>query len=259
MRPTKIRCGKCGNKLLLSQVPCPFCGCNDRIVEASDWGHGSEGIVDVQESRLLSPFFLQLAKKTLDRCKRTKGKGEHLDILAVYILVVASLESFINEVCIQEIERREETGENTKCLKEIIYGNGRRGLEIRGKWQAVAMCLHSKNFDKGLPPWQDFDRLVDLRNSLLHYRSELSELGYVPKFLISLFRSLGLLAARRKTSPLKEGSWHWTRIICTLTMGEWAFKTGVNMMFEFLATSDEDTVADYKLMLERLRIRPIKG
>jgi hypothetical protein len=184
-------------------------------------------------------------------------------------MVVASLESFINEVCLDAIQRLRENRQNSQGVEAIVYGSDGRGMELRKKWEEAASLLHNKKFDKGVNPWQDFYILVNLRNALMHYRSESKEPGYIPPFLESLLRSMRLTTSQENVgemvkrpptlSELSEPTIHWTEMVCTLPLGKWAFNTGHDMLQMFLSMLDQDVREDYEILLEHLKIRRMKG
>ncbi len=220
--------------------------------------------IEWRERRLLSLFMMELALSTIRRCRRRRTAEPYTDILAVYILVVASLESFINEICVEAIEIRRQMGSDYEFLQNVMYGDTGRGLEIRQKWYAVIQHLQGRTPVRGSRPWQDFHRLVAIRNLLVHYSGEYEPPEYVPDNLASLLHSQRILTAQRQAhrpltlSEVVEADFpHWTEMVCSVSMGIWAFNTCVNMIHYFLEAADEETRTDYEVMLRMHRIRRI--
>lgn len=205
--------------------------------------------IEVKHAKSLSFFFLKLAQETLRRCRRRTRQASSLDVLQVHILVAVSLEAFINEICLEAIESRKDTGQDATQLEEAIYGNDGRGCSVRRKWQVIPEYLYGWSFDETNPLRDDFETLIELRNALMHYKSEYSEAGYVPVFLRNKLSSLNLLPPRTQSEDP-----HWIEMISDLTMGRWAFNTGVRMIEEFLQVSDGKTKSIYTWLLEGLRI-----
>lgn len=211
--------------------------------------------LDAETSRLLSLFFLRLAKQTLTRCRR-RLDAQPIDYLALYILVVSSLEAFINELYVKVIDDLKFEGKNVENLEDL-FKNGR----ILGKWDLFPGLAAITSFNKGMRPWQDFDALVKLRNDLVHYNSEFRKPGYIPTYLESILRRevKGQQVQQAETSSLMESLFqaaHWTESICHPAMGAWALNTGKAMIKELLERIAplDDEYRVYQDMLERLRI-----
>jgi len=82
--------------------------------------------------------------------------------LTVYIMTVTALEAFINELCF---------GPSSKMLnKDRIPVEFFEDMEIRRKYYLLPLLLWGRTFDRGAPPYQDFEILIRLRNSLVHYK-----------------------------------------------------------------------------------------
>jgi len=181
--------------------------------------------------------------------------------LEVFILVAASLEAFVNEVCLEKIEQRKQTGMSTRYL-ELVMRRNNRDTPIRCKWELLPKRLwRGKKFDKRTRLWKDFNALIELRNLLLHYKSEYSEPGYVPKDLKPVLARVLGANKRKPTGVAFPGSLfrshsHWTERICSAEMGQWALHTGLNMISHFLefAPAHDDVKNDYILMLSRLQL-----
>lgn len=220
----------------------------------------AQSIVIGPQTRFLSPFYLELASRSLQRYKRSRKKPVTA-YLEVFILVAASLEAFINEVCLEKIERRKETGKSTRYL-ELVMSRNNRDRSIRDKWKLLPKRLwRGKKFDRRSRLWRDFNALIELRNLLVHYKSEYRQPGYVPEALKPLLARV-LRAKKQKLrrvgflESLLENHKHWTELVCSAEMGYWALDTGLNMISQFLefAPAHDDIKDDYILMLSRLRL-----
>jgi len=196
----------------------------------------------------LAMRFLELAKTMLKRCERRKGSRSYTDILGVYIMVVVSLESFINEICLEKIREYRIMGNGTKCLEEIMYGNNGRGMEIREKWECLPICLWdqepNKRFDKDTQLWQEFDALIRLRNALVHYKAEYQKQDYIPEYLPFVVNEV--LSSPQKQRQFQSSSeifvdatQHWIIKVSNVDMGYWAFDTGIGMIDKFLSFTDQ--------------------
>jgi len=220
-------------------------------------------------AKILSIHLLKLAKGVLVRANRRQkvayrrsNKAKLDDLLEVYILVAASLEAFINEFCREKIDEvRSNDGEAywLKGLEEIID----RKIEVRLKWQLVPQLLWQKAFDESKAPWQDFNVLINMRNSLLHYKMEYLPSGKVPKYLghiQQLLTSKTQNTDRPRTFIERiESSETWVDRICSLDVAKWAFNTGVSMIEEFLDLADRETKGQYTWLLQGSGIRRISS
>lgn len=220
----------------------------------------AESIVFGPGTRFLSPFYLDLASRSLQRYGRS-AKKPAVGYLEVFILAAVSLEAFVNEVCLEKIERRREAGKPTRYL-ELVMRRKNRDVRIRDKWSLLPKRLwRGKRFDKRSRLWKDFKALVELRNLLVHYKSEYRQAGYVPKDLKPVFTRV--LKANRRKRPgvgLQESLFdtgrHWTERICCREMGQWAVDTALGMISQFLrfAATDDDIKNEYVVMLSRFRL-----
>lgn len=220
----------------------------------------AQSIVFGPGTRFLSPFYLDLASRSLQHYKRSSKKPV-VAYLEVFILVAASLEAFINEVCLEKIEWRKVTGKSTRYL-ELVMRRNNRDRSIRDKWELLPKRLwRGKKFDKRSRLWRDFNALIELRNLLVHYKSEYRQPGYVPEVLKPVLARVLRTNKRKPTGvgfqdSLFETHRHWTERICSAEMGHWAVNTGLNMISHFLefAPAHDNIKTDYIFMLSRLQL-----
>ena len=137
-----------------------------------------------------------------------------------------------------------------------------RDRNIRDKWRLLPKRLwRGKKFDKRTSLWRDFNALIELRNMIVHYKSEYQEAGYIPEILKPVLARVRIVKKQKLTGVgFLESTFashrHWTHQICCAEMGHWAVNTGLNMIsrfLEFTAVGD-DVKGDYMLMLSRLRL-----
>ncbi len=227
-----------------------------------------KGIIFNGTTKILSVHLLKLAKQVLDRASRRQKvalKKQNTtvaldDLLEVYVLVAASLEAFINEFCGDRIDDIKSAGGEAYWLKGL-EGIIDQKIEIRLKWRLVPQLLWQKAFDESQLPWQNFNVLINLRNSLLHYKIEYLPSGKVPKYLghiqhLLLSNSQHAACPRTLTGEIEESK-AWIDRICNLDMAGWAFNTGVEMIRQFLEFADQQSKEDYTWLLQRFGIRQI--
>ncbi len=220
-----------------------------------------QSIVFGGQTRFLSPFYLELALRSLQRCRRSRKKPV-TGYLEVFILVAVSLEAFINEVCLEKIDRRKEAGKSTSYLESVMTFPNNRDRNIRDKWRLLPKRLwRGKKFDERRRLWRDFNALIELRNMLVHYKSEYQEAGYIPEIMKPVLARVPIVKKQKLIGigfleSILGNHRHWTDHICCAEMGHWALNTGLNMIsrfFEF-AAADDDVKDDYMSMLSRLRL-----
>jgi len=220
----------------------------------------AQSIVFGPGTRFLSPFYLELASRSLRRCRRTR-KEPVVGYLEVFVLAAISLEAFVNEVCLENIERCRDTSKPTRDL-ELVMRRNNRNVPVRDKWRLLPGRLwRGKKFDKRGRLWRDFNALIELRNLLVHYKSEYRQPGYVPEVLKPVIRRVLGANERKPTGvgfqrSLLDSGRHWTERICCAEMGHWAVNTALSMISEFLsfAPADDDIRTEYIVMLSRFRL-----
>jgi hypothetical protein len=222
--------------------------------------------MEIKVNKILSVFFLNFALGILKRCKRSKEQEPILDILQIHILAAVSLEAFINEVISDQIDKKQDFGEETKKLEDLMFRNEGRGAPIREKWEKLPEYLWNKQFKKNSTLWEHFDALIELRNALVHYKAEYLDQGAVPRKLEKALKIVLVKAMPHKMKQSKRGSIidklfedraHWINRVCTLDMGDWACETAHQMIEKILEfdSVDNDIGPDYVTVMERLGIR----
>jgi len=87
------------------------------------------------------------------------------------ILAAACMEAFTNEEAIEIL--KEEFYRYDKGLIDVHcrpFTQARGHPRLEDKWCEVTNRISNKQFDKGKEPFQGFQRLVELRNEILHYK-----------------------------------------------------------------------------------------
>lgn len=227
----------------------------------------NSGITFEGTAKILSIQLLKLAKLVLTRASRKRARAlrqnvttDLADILEVYVLLAAALEAFINEFCWERIDEAKASGTDTywlSGLEEIVT----QKTEVRLKWRLVPQLLWQKAFEEGKPPWQDFNVLIQLRNSLLHYKIEFLLPGKAPKYLGHIQHLLSP-SSQKTTSPRTltdaiEETETWLDRICNIKVGIWAYNTSVAMIRRFLKLADRRSRDNYTWLLQGSGIRRI--
>jgi hypothetical protein len=128
-------------------------------------------------------------------------------VMNAVFLSVAFLESAINEI-LQDIVDGEQayTGPVNPVVRRCIAvwwgqseGQGRATGSILDKYQALLEFYGVARMKKGLPPYQDADLIIQLRNTLMHYK---------PQYYggDKEHRLVGKLRTKFEANPLMRGS-----------------------------------------------------
>jgi hypothetical protein len=142
--------------------------------------------------------------------------------MASVIHAAASLEAFLNE----EVEKIVATwGAEWQSTIEAL-----ERLDVTKKWIIFPRLLHNKEFDSGAEPFQSFSGLVDLRNTLMHYRPIVTADLYVPKKVDGL---------RNKFSFDSHENQDWTSKVLTPSCARWACTTARDMIREYFLLTGE--------------------
>jgi len=119
----------------------------------------------------ISRHLYQLACEAYLRCLQSEAQKAEMEIqpdaVTSVILSVAALEGFINELTEYSRWQNPEWGKWGSILDEAEQIHS----PIKLKYLLTAYGL-GKSFDKGAPPYQDFELLIDLRNALVHPKQE---------------------------------------------------------------------------------------
>jgi hypothetical protein len=108
-----------------------------------------------------------------EEASKRKSHGDELrHTIRAIILATACLEAFINQEAIQVLGHDfhdYDKGDIDVWGKTL---NERRGYpSLEDKWCEVTNRISNKKLNKGNKPFQDFHKLVELRNEILHYKA----------------------------------------------------------------------------------------
>jgi hypothetical protein len=151
----------------------------------------------------------------LEHFFRDRLNGYHQYGLSIFPLAVATWESFLNESCLSLGARMDS---RTNVLWEM--------QEQVEKWNTttkahlVPLLLFGKTFDKATDPYQEFQRLVAIRNHITHFRME-----EIPASAVKDLsqRKLTLQLPGNTQAP-------WTFRLSTTEMVRWSINVTVRMI-----------------------------
>jgi hypothetical protein len=186
---------------------------------------------------LNSPYLWKMACEMRDEAAWVEKRPTGMSSRAVIsvILSAATTEAFINELVAEVWKARHSLSPILvafgKLMREIEDNRGSVGL----KYLVASQALSGEMFDKGAPPFQDFDLLRRVRDSLVHIKSPdvLSEPSSSsakrPEIIVALRQ-------KRLTYPLgKDDQTPWFNELQTYKLAAWACETALNMILAVLA------------------------
>jgi hypothetical protein len=153
--------------------------------------------------------------------KKQRNGFTHL-ALPAYIMAVAAVEAFTNEVYLGSTARLILDGSSLLELRQEWLEE----VDLREKMVLIARLVCGAQIRRGEPPFQDFAMLIRVRNAIVHYKMEET----TPAFVLDLNqRGIGL-----STKPPKgfEGRFMqpWVWEISTVEGIRWAHNTACRMV-----------------------------
>lgn len=157
------------------------------------------------------------------------------------ILFVASLEASINEFFCDVIDKNPELSKiiDEKTYSDIVeIWNENERSSILGKYQKALTFLRVEEFKKGLSIYQNTDKLIKLRNILLHYKpewdNELDNHKKIQECLKGKFASSPFYGKTSLWFPhqcLGYGCTKWAKEVVTSFMKEFCIKVNIPNKF----------------------------
>ncbi len=196
----------------------------------------------------ISGALLTQAKATYDRCIAdgrsglvfaTKDNNYSTYAMSVYILSVATVEAFMNEVSFINYHWKHDA-KSKELLEEIT-----QAPNLLQKCSDLPAKLWGKELDKSRPPYQDFYHLVKIRNGIIHYRMEPPE--FAKDYLQYLDHKNVLLG-----TPGQFGFGHLDPVLNTKA-AKWAYNVACRMAKQLIDLAQDETKPFIKENLNDLR------
>lgn len=190
------------------------------------------------------------------RIEATRPDALTTDSIVAIIMATTAAEAFINEL--PEYIRILKPSPNADtpitatmiacadALDEVEESNG----SITLKYQIAALTLSGSTFQKGNPPFQEFDELVRLRNSIIHMKPAWSGKSHRGKKLAQILEQRGLTLDSEHGKHLP-----WFDRLMTPKVAEQACTAARNIMLAVLAfipDTDPDSYS-FKFIKDQLR------
>lgn len=180
-----------------------------------------------------------------------RGLGDRdmgpMDALESVVFSVAALEGFINETAeLASYPVPPGAGEKPPSVASlatlISEADKDRRASLGLKFQLARYCLTGAAYDISQLPYQDFSLLIDLRNSLIHYRSlETLSQNEDGVLVFNPAKILARLRAKNVTGVIdgEERAKHpivtlWLNRISTVAVARWSCRTASAMVYSVL-------------------------
>ena len=164
-------------------------------------------------------YTLQIAEEAVDQSKKGKENGDlKEEMLSAMIAVVfsqISIEGFLHSLLEQELKLK-----GKKCEYQIVAKMARLDERIE-----MGVCLISgKKVERGKQPFQDFELLRRIRNTIVHYTPtwETNEEDD-PASILEKIRTT-------KRFSLNETRARWEEKLFTAECAQWAYRTALEMI-----------------------------
>ncbi len=108
-----------------------------------------------------------------EKASKNKQRSDELRYTIQAIILAAScLEAFINQEAIQVLGQEFEKYDEGYIDVLGKPKERQRHPPIEDKWLEITKQIGNKTFNKGKTPFQDFHKLVELRDEILHYKGK---------------------------------------------------------------------------------------
>ncbi len=210
------------------------------------------------------PLF-SLAKKAYERTRAVSSDREsgQVDALVAIVFSAAALEAFVNEsVELAELgavssgySEPESVTNFRRLLREVEESRGSTQL----KFLLAKQALTGHTYDKGAPPYQDFDLLIELRNALVHLKPrERFEMNIDGKMFVTLPKIIQRLESKNILAEFEpDENASWTQWISTRAVARWACNTAAQMVQSTLDCVPDSHLKQGMEMFYRRALTPI--
>ena len=110
-----------------------------------------------------------VAKEAAKRAHSSSGTlGEQLEVMTTIVLSVVVAEAGINEIAHwYRFHHQRPPFSIDRTLSSAFEGR-----RLREKWRQLPQLIRDRHFEEQDDPWKSFDTLIELRNAIVHLRSE---------------------------------------------------------------------------------------
>lgn len=160
--------------------------------------------------------------------KAASPKACTADTISAILLAAMSTEAFINELGTRLLLQLPTDPEMERWISvgTILEQLEKEKAQIRTKYLWVSQILPGCPFTKGKPPFQDFSKLIDMRNDIVHPRALESE----PKYLQDFGQRLWLY--NKPKDEVKFAGWLFQ--LETPEIAAWACRAALGVVTDFV-------------------------
>jgi hypothetical protein len=168
----------------------------------------------------------------------TRSGGQQPALVSI-VFSVTTMESFFNEITELALSHTkllpEYEAPQVSVFADFMVQAEESRASLESKFLVGSWILSGKRLDKGARIYQDFARLLQLRNNLLHYKAKPNFYAdwktppeELHKEFISKFRDKKILADDASGKLVS-----WTYFIETKAVAEWSCQTAAQMIVNF--------------------------
>jgi len=158
--------------------------------------------------------------------------------LNALVIAAAAVEAFLNELAHHvEVIRasassaREAISPQLATCSSVLQDLEDSRASVKSKYLMASLVLSGRSFEKGQDPFQDFAKLIDLRNEIMHAKPVTGDEHRGTKIATALERR----GVAKRLFP--DVSTDWFHILESPGVGAWACKTALRIIRATLAFS----------------------
>jgi hypothetical protein len=159
-------------------------------------------------SHLSNLYFSALKDVVLRNQEATNINGQTKFAVPAYIIAVAAVEAFVNEMFLSPSGRKFLKNAPTNAA----YWQALENSSLLDKLVFVPQIFFGRTFENGQQPYQDMKELISLRNELTHYKMGFKQPACVKNL-------------QQRKIALQEKGHTWTSSVSTLEGMRWARNT----------------------------------
>lgn len=187
----------------------------------------------------IANIMIGIAKTAYERAKASANNDRAIvngDPVVAIVFAAAAGEAFINEIAemapmkFGHLPELGNAPDQIDSLGRLLDETERSKGTTKLKYMVAKVALTGKSYDKGLPPFQDFSLLMDLRNALMHMQLdrinsvEPAKVDIQYPAVVSKLRSKAILAVV-EGDDTNNAIVSWLSRVSTPAAARWACNT----------------------------------
>lgn len=178
------------------------------------------------------------------------------DALVAIVFATSTLEAWISQTIFIAKKWTKKPPKIIEVFANLLgeFDSKETSASLKTKYFMSHWVICGKRLDRGAEPYQSFDLLVDIRNSLIHLKPDKVSIDKIPKLLPPL-KSKGLISDFDPKALRKC----WVHYISNPHIAKWACNTAASMIQQFVKWPSEDQVKHFfKFGANALHFKPVE-